>query len=155
MSETNYSCVACDKLCSTCDALGCLTCIDPHASIVNHACPCNKNYYFNTTVSPNACYPCNASCSVCNNSITCLECKDPNAQLVDYQCYCKDYYIPNKNLCERCTKIFDTKTKACYCPDLCIDCIGKKCTSCVDNAYLKNDACVCEIFYYGNTSCEF
>ena len=154
-SETNYSCVACDKLCSTCDALGCLTCIDPHASIVNHACPCNKNYYFNTTVSPNACYPCNASCSVCNNSITCLECKDPNAQLVDYQCYCKDYYIPNKNLCERCTKIFDTKTKACYCPDLCIDCIGKKCTSCVDNAYLKNDACVCEIFYYGNTSCEF
>ena len=85
----------------------------------------------------------------------CIGCSDSNAYLLDSECFCKDLYIKNQTVCEYCTKVYDNTTKSCYCPNLCTDCIGNKCTFCVENAHLQDDKCLCNISFYGTTACLY
>ena len=153
LNESSFECIPCDSQCLTCDRLGCLSCSDPHASAFNHNCVCNPGFYNETSNS--TCVSCNSSCSICDNPTTCLQCKDQNAQLIQSECFCKKSYLLKQNSCMKCSKIYNFTTDLCYCPNLCTDCIGTQCTSCVENASLMNNKCACDISFFGNTSCEF
>ena len=167
----NTDCNKCDPTCLTCSGSSsnqclscplnstliasneCLSCSDPHAIVENNVCVCNQGFYNDSLT--NTCLNCNSSCSACNNSVTCLQCSDSNTILINSECFCKPSYLPVKNTCKKCWKIYEFTNNSCYCPNLCTDCLVSQCTSCVENAHLQGSSCVCDISYFGATSCLY
>ena len=150
----NGSCLQCSSDCSSCtNSSTCSICKDPNAIAKLNGCACLSGYYNDS--SKNTCLSCNNSCSTCDNPTTCLQCKDPNSQLINSECFCKDFFEIKQSVCVECTKIWNNTTKTCNCPNLCTDCLGNLCTSCVPNASLHGNKCLCNISFYGTTSCVF
>ncbi|CAG9310521.1 MLEC_2 [Blepharisma stoltei] len=106
----------------------------------------------------NLCY--DKKCLVCDsyNSGSCTTCKNGTSNPADCQCTDSLVWNSTADSCQSCPSNQYASDHICYdCPDLCKSCTGElECDSCVENAILDSQLCVCKPGYgKKSTSCLY